>query len=199
MKNVHNGLGVKNMSDLVLKEIYGIYKTKNLTNKQIQKYKMTEREIFEKYDNLSKDELNTKTNKNVYVKNDVMSTVIKCCRGEKKRGERKIDGFRKKLMIPESEIPECPEHEVKSKIGNIFVNEKILEEYSVKIYKIDPYFYEHYKEKIQVDKNGREYILFRIDVYFTEYLLAVEIDEKNHASRDLIFEEKRQEALEKKT
>ena len=64
------------MSDLILKEICGIYETKNLTNKQIQKYKMTEREIFEKYDNLSKDELNTKTNKNVYVKNDVMSTVI---------------------------------------------------------------------------------------------------------------------------
>ena len=54
----------------------------------------------------------------------------------------------KKLMIPESEIPECPEHEVKSKIGNIFVFEKILEEYSVKTYKIDPYLCEHYKEKI---------------------------------------------------
>ena len=40
-------------------------------------------------------------------------------------------------------------------------------------------------------------MLFRIDVYFTECLLAVEIDEKNHASRDLILEEKRQEALEK--
>ena len=37
VKNVHNGLGVKNISDLVLKEIYGIYKTKNLTNKQVQK------------------------------------------------------------------------------------------------------------------------------------------------------------------
>ena len=65
MKDVHKGLALKNMSDLILKEIYDIYKTKNLTNKQIQKYKMTEREIFEKYDNLSKDELNTKTNKNV--------------------------------------------------------------------------------------------------------------------------------------
>ena len=50
-------------------------------------------------------------------------------------------------MIPESEIPECPEHEVKSKIGNIFVNEKILEEYSVKIYEIDSYFYEHYRKR----------------------------------------------------
>ena len=27
MKDVQDGLGVKNMSDLVLKEIYGIYKT----------------------------------------------------------------------------------------------------------------------------------------------------------------------------
>ena len=69
-------------------------------------------------------------------------------------------------MIPESEIPECPEREVKSKIGNIFMNEKILEEYSVKIYKIDPYFCEHYKEKIQVDNNVCEYILSRIDVIF---------------------------------
>ena len=56
-------------------------------------------------------------------------------------------------MIPESEISEWPEFEVKSKIGNIFVNQKILEEYSIRVYKIDPYFYQHYKEKIEVDKN----------------------------------------------
>ena len=84
MKDLHKGLGAKSMSDLILKEIYGIYETKNLTNKQIQKYKMTEREIFEKYDNLSKDELNTKTNKNVHVKNDVMNIVIKHCTADKK-------------------------------------------------------------------------------------------------------------------
>ena len=41
-------------------------------------------------------------------------------------------------------------------------------------------------------------MLFTIDVYFTEYLLALEIDEKGHTYRDLIFEVKRQEALEKK-
>ena len=44
-------------------------------------------------------------------------------------------------MIPKSEMAECLENEVKSKIGNIFVNEKMLEEYSVKTYEIDPYFY----------------------------------------------------------
>ena len=48
-------------------------------------------------------------------------------------------------------------------------------------------------KKIQTDENGSEYILFRIDIYF----LAVEIDEKGHTDRDLIFEEKRQKALEK--
>ena len=41
-------------------------------------------------------------------------------------------------------------------------------------------------------------MLFRIDIYFTKYSLAVEIDEKGHTDRDLIFEEKRQKALEKK-
>ena len=41
-------------------------------------------------------------------------------------------------------------------------------------------------------------MLFRIDVYFDKFLLAVEIDEEGHTDRDLIFEEKRQEALEKK-
>ena len=71
--------------------------------------------------------------------------------------------------------------------------ENPLEEYSVKIYEIDPCFYEHYEKKIQVDKNGWKYILFRIDIYFSECLLAVEIDEKGH-----IFEEKRQKALERK-
>ena len=49
-----------------------------------------------------------------------------------------MDLKKKKMMTPESEIADCPEHEVKSKIESIFVNEKILEEYSVKIYKIDP-------------------------------------------------------------
>ena len=60
----------------------------------------------------------------------------------------------------------------------MFVNEKILEEYSVKVYKINPYFQEHYKKKkkkrIQVVKNGFEHIFFITDDYFNEYILAVE-------------------------
>ena len=121
---------------------------------------MTERGIYENFGNLIEHELNTKSNENVYVRNDAMTTIIKRCRREKKRGIRVIGGFRKKLMIPDSEIPKCLEFEVKWKIGKLFLNEKILEEYSVKIYEMVPYFYEHHKEKIKVDKNECEYILF---------------------------------------
>ena len=122
-------------------------RTKKPSKEQIKKYKQTEREILEKFDNLSEDKLNTKSIKNVYVRNNVMSTVIKRCRSKKKRDERKIHGFRKKLMIPEYEIAECPEFEVKSKIGNIYVNKKILEEYSVRIYQIDPFLSSMTKQK----------------------------------------------------
>ena len=52
-------------------------------------------------------------------------------------------------------------------------------------------------KKIQVNKNGRKYILLRIDFYFNNLLLAVESYEKGHTDRDLIFEEKRRKALEK--
>ena len=65
---------------------------------------------------------------------------------KKKRGLRAIDGFKKNLIIPDFEIPKCSEFEVKSKIGKIFKNHNPLEEYSVRIYEIDPYFYEHYKK-----------------------------------------------------
>ena len=54
------------------------------------------------------------------------------------------------------------------------------------------------KKKIQVNKNGCKYILFRIDAYFNKFLLAIEIDEKWHTDRDLIFEEKRQKTLKDK-
>ena len=56
---------------------------------------MTERGIFKKFDNSSQKELNTKSNKNVYVKNVVMTTIIKRCRGVKTRGIRAIDRLKK--------------------------------------------------------------------------------------------------------
>ena len=56
-----------------------------------------------------------------------MTIVIKRCRGEKTRGIRAIDGFRKKIMIQDSEIPKCPEFESKSRIGKIFKKHNPLE------------------------------------------------------------------------
>ena len=82
IKTVQDGLGVQNIFDLVLKEICGIYKTKISFKDQIKKYKMNEREIFEKYANLIEVELNAKKQQINHAKNDVMATVIKRCRGE---------------------------------------------------------------------------------------------------------------------
>ena len=76
MKDCRNSLGVTNISDLVWKEIHGICETKNPTKEQINNYKMTERKIYEKFDNLSKDELNTMSNRNVYIKNNIMTNII---------------------------------------------------------------------------------------------------------------------------
>ena len=59
MKHVGDGLNVKNISDLVLKEIHGVYEKKT-TKEEIKNYKMTEREVSEKFANLSNDKLHKK-------------------------------------------------------------------------------------------------------------------------------------------
>ena len=46
MENLQDGMGVKNMFDLILKEMHGNCETKNPTKEQIKKYKMTERDNF---------------------------------------------------------------------------------------------------------------------------------------------------------
>ena len=75
MENVHDGLDVKNSFNLVLKEIYVKCGRKN---------RITQRDVFKKYDNLSENELNSKSNKEVYVTNDAITSVIVHCRGKKK-------------------------------------------------------------------------------------------------------------------
>ena len=63
MKDVGSGMGVKNIFDLILKEIHGICETKRSPKKQVNEYKMTERQIYKKFTNLSKKQLNTKNKK----------------------------------------------------------------------------------------------------------------------------------------
>ena len=48
---------------------------------------MTEREIFKKFDNLNEDELNTKSNKNVYVKNNIKQILLNIVKVKKKRNK----------------------------------------------------------------------------------------------------------------
>ena len=93
-------------------------------------------------------------------------------------------------MIRDSEIPKCPEFEVKSKIEKIFKKHNSLEEYSLKIYEIDPYFYGHYEKKTQADKKRVQIYIIRIDIYFSECFLAVEIDEEGLTDETLFLKKK---------
>ena len=52
-------------------------------------------------------------------------------------------------------ITMIPDTEVRSKVNKIFSYHNPLEKYSVKIYKIDPYFYEQYEKYIKVYDNDR--------------------------------------------
>ena len=72
-----------------------IFMEKKITKEEIKCFKMTEREFFKKFDNLNKGELNTKSNKNVYVKNN-MTNIIKHCQGEKKKRNKSNRWIQKK-------------------------------------------------------------------------------------------------------
>ena len=80
MKDVGSGMRVKNISDL---DLIWYLRQKILQKKQVNEYKMTKRQIYKKFTNLSGKELHAKNNKKTYVRNDVMTTIIKQCRGEK--------------------------------------------------------------------------------------------------------------------
>ena len=68
-----------------------------MTEEEIRKYKTIEREVFEKYDSLSGNGLNSKNNKQF----DVMTSIMINCRG----GENitikinKITEFRRKIRV----------------------------------------------------------------------------------------------------
>ena len=110
-----------------------------------------------------------------WIKKQQRSLCEKCCYsqcycalqrwGEKKR-RKKNKRIQKKIQVSGVwDFTVFWKYIIKSKIRKIFVNKKILEEYCVKIYEIDPYFYENYKEKIRVNKNGHKFILFKTDVF----------------------------------
>ena len=148
---------------------------------------MTKRQIYKNITNLSKQELNERNNKITYAKNDVMTTVIKRCRGEK-TDIRAIDGFRKnsEKILKFLDVQKMKLNQEQEKcLKNIDPLKNILLGFMKLIL-----IFINIMKKIHIDKNGFKYILFKIDVYFNKFLLAVEIDGKGNTDRDLFFEEK---------
>ena len=144
MHDIQEGLGVKNMSDLVRKEIHGIFETKNRTKDQIRKYKIREKELDDNFNATF-----------MYFRRDLMSRIIKNFRGEKRRGEKKkkkIDHFRCKLGFRLHDITISKEESVTTKIIKTFSNGKMLPKHPVLSYQIDLYFPKH-KLEIEVDEN----------------------------------------------
>ena len=68
MIDVQNELGIKDISDLVRINIQGIFETKNLTKKQIRKYKRSQKEMSKKP---------TDDSKIKYARNNLMENIIK--------------------------------------------------------------------------------------------------------------------------
>ena len=101
---------------------------KKLTKEEIKYYKMTEREFFKTFYDYDKDSLSTKSHKTIFVKNTIMTNIIKNCKDEKKWSVRSAESFREKLLIRDHEIYKSIKHILKLKIGKIFANEKISEE-----------------------------------------------------------------------
>ena len=136
MHDVQERLGVKNMSDLVRKEIHGIFETKNLTKDQIRKYKRREKELD-----------NDCNSTFMHVCSDHMSRMIKNWRGDKERRE-KIDNFRSKLGFRLHDIAINKEESVTTKTIKAFSNDKKLPQHSVLGYQINLYFPKH---KLAID------------------------------------------------
>ena len=75
MIDVQDGLGLRNMSDVVRREMCGISETKELAEKQKQKYIKSEHQITKKP---------TDNHKCKYARSDIVERIIKNGRGVKK-------------------------------------------------------------------------------------------------------------------
>ena len=106
----------------------------------------------------------------IYVRNDLMSRITKNCIREKGRG-KKIDDFRIKLGFKPNDIPLSKEHGITTKKPKLFKKEKIRLQHKI--------------------------LNYYIDLYFIEYKLAIEIDEKDHLDRKKEKEQERKNKIRK--
>ena len=119
MKDAENGLGVKTMSDLVIKEIHGIFNTRRPTLNQIRRYKRSLADF------INNCEYSDKVR---YVRSDLMEKTIKNCRGVKKsnRDNTNRENFRILLRIKENDVSISKEALVLNNITTASSNETIL-------------------------------------------------------------------------
>ena len=101
-------------------------------------------------------------------------------------------------MIPDHEISLSVDHVVKSKIGTIFVIEKILEKYSVKAYEINPYFHEHYNKKYKLTTMIKNTHYLELIFILLNILQQQKLMKKVILTETLFLKKKREKALEKK-
>ena len=148
MKDVGDGLGLKNMSDMVIKEING----KNCND--CKKYK---RSLQELTGNTS-DSIKIK-----YIRNDIAEKIIKNCRGVKKTTgnmsksdkEKQRENFRLLLGFAEHDLLLTKEQSIINKLFETFLREKISLQHPVLGYKIDAYFVK-YKLAVEIDEHNPE-------------------------------------------
>ena len=76
INDVQQGLGVQNISDLVIKEKKGIFNTDNPTKVQINKYKRSVANLMNNHSKFS--------NQVKYARSDLIEKIMKNCRGVKK-------------------------------------------------------------------------------------------------------------------
>ena len=125
MTDVQDGLGIKNISDLVRKEIFGNYydekqSIKDLTKEQKRKFKRSEAELGKK--NVYESNI-TK-----YARSDIMEKITKNCRGAKRctsginRMEKtnQRDNFRMLFEFKQNDTFQTKEQLVLSKIQAVF-------------------------------------------------------------------------------
>ena len=171
MTDVQKVFGLKNMPDFVKKEICGIFETKNPTEEQKKKHIRSGMDITKKPADDSKCN---------YARSDLMEEIIKNCRGVKKcndginriKKEEQRENFRSLLGFKEQDIMKVIEKTKLESLRDTFEGENIRTHYKV--------------------------LGYETDLYFHDYKLKVEIDEKNHEDRDINREIEGQEALEKK-
>ena len=154
IKDIGRELDVKNIFDLVDKDIKGKFETNYPTEQQIKKYKRYGTEFI-------------KDIKFMYAHECIIIPIIMHCRV----ATPKSIEFRSKLGFNQYYITFTKEQSILKSVMDTLEGENTQTQYSA--------------------------LGYRINLYFHDYKLAIEVDEKDHKDRNIDHEMQRQKVLEK--